>query len=186
MSGDKKFPADPFWDYSLAVYGKPDVANACLYLQDEFGLDVNLLLDCLWSAAQGPGRLDSGQIREVLNRTRDWQEKIVKPLRNARRFCKLEPVEVPDELRRTFRPALQAVELDAEHVEQLLISRLLREFAAKGGASRGTGADAIQNLLAYLALQGVAVEGEVAQRLTVIVEAAFPGTDPGALGGSAG
>jgi hypothetical protein len=35
---------NPFWDFSLALYAKEGVADACLLLQDKLGYDVNLLL----------------------------------------------------------------------------------------------------------------------------------------------
>ena len=34
---------------AAALYAQPGVADACLKLQDEFGLDVNLVLFCIWS-----------------------------------------------------------------------------------------------------------------------------------------
>jgi uncharacterized protein (TIGR02444 family) len=176
MAADNRFPSDPFWQYSLAIYAQPDVADACINLQDEFGLDVNLVLACLWSDAEGPGRLDSEHIRKLVNGTRDWQEKVVKPLRGLRRYSKHEPAGVPDDLRKVFRPALQAVELDAEHVEQLIISKTLREFGTRG-VNRGNGGDAVQNLLAYLAVQGVARDERVSKLLTTVLTAAFPGAD---------
>jgi uncharacterized protein (TIGR02444 family) len=37
-------PDDPFWRFSLDLYGRPGVAPACLALQDEAGADVNLVL----------------------------------------------------------------------------------------------------------------------------------------------
>ena len=85
-----------------------------------------------------------------------------------------------------FRPGLQAVELDAEHVEQLQLSETLRKFANDDAAgmqrkSGQAGADAIQNLLAYIALQGVTLDVRVATRLREIVVAAFPDTDLSAL-----
>jgi uncharacterized protein (TIGR02444 family) len=173
-------PTNPFWEYSLRVYGKRGVAEACIELQDGYGLDVNLILACLWSDAEGPGRLDSEQIRDLVNRTRTWQEKVVMPIRKVRRFCKNEPEEVPDELREGFRPGLQTVELDAERVEQALIFGSLQETSASG-ARTGDGRDAVQNLLTYLALQDISVDGGVAQRLGTIVSSAFPGADLAAL-----
>jgi uncharacterized protein (TIGR02444 family) len=184
------FPSSPFWDYSLGIYANPGVADACIALQDEFDLDVNILLACLWFSAAGPGRLDSDQIRELLGRTRDWQYKVVKPLRTVRRYCKKEPVTLPGSLRDAFRPRLQAVELDAEHVEQLLIAGVLQPIIdghdAKPmdgalPANRNSGADAAQNLLAYLALQGVSLEPRITERLRFIVLAAFPDADLAAL-----
>ena len=37
---------NPFWNYSLALYARAEVAKTCLALQDRLGLDVNLLLFC--------------------------------------------------------------------------------------------------------------------------------------------
>jgi len=34
--------SSPFWEFSLAHYELDDVPQACLALQDEFGLDVKL------------------------------------------------------------------------------------------------------------------------------------------------
>jgi uncharacterized protein (TIGR02444 family) len=190
VAGNGSFPSSPFWDYSLGVYRKSGVAAACIELQDEFGLDVNMLLACLWFSAQGPGRLDSDQIRECVAQTRDWQDKVVKPLRTARRYSKAQPAELPENLREKFRPRLQAVELDAEHVEQLLIAGVLQPIidgrdadsvAAGRRTQRNPGADAVQNLLAYLALLGVALEQRITERLRFIVLAAFPDADLTAL-----
>ena len=38
------------WEFSLSVYGKSGVPDACLTLQNSHGLDVNLVLFCLWLA----------------------------------------------------------------------------------------------------------------------------------------
>jgi uncharacterized protein (TIGR02444 family) len=183
MAGSGSFPSSPFWAYSLGVYAQPGVADAGIELQDEFGLDVNILLACLWFSAAGAGRLESDLIRECLLRSRDWQDHVVKPLRTARRFCKDQPAELPDNVRKVFRPRLQKVELDAEHVEQLQIATVLqpvidargtRSFGG-GPANSDAGADAMQSLLAYLALQGVALAPRITERLDLIVAAAFPG-----------
>ncbi|GGF62663.1 TIGR02444 family protein [Alteromonas lipolytica] len=37
-----------FWQHSLAVYAKPGVASACLTLQDDYQVNVNLLLFYQW------------------------------------------------------------------------------------------------------------------------------------------
>jgi uncharacterized protein (TIGR02444 family) len=177
------FPANPFWDYSLGVYAKPGVAKACIELQDEFGLDVNILLACLWFGATGSGRLESDLIRECLVHSRDWQDKVVQPLRTVRRYSKHEPVELSGSLRTVFRSRLQAVELDAEHVEQLQIAAVLQPYIDKRGQLTGAalrddkraGSDAMQSLLALFALQGVEIEPRITERLGLIVQSAFPG-----------
>ena len=43
----------PFWTFSLRIYGQPGVPPACLTLQDEHGVDVNVLLFALYAASCG-------------------------------------------------------------------------------------------------------------------------------------
>ena len=49
------FPSGEFWDFSVTLYGRPGVAPACLELQERRGLDVNVLMFCLWLAQSGRG-----------------------------------------------------------------------------------------------------------------------------------
>ena len=42
--------ASPFWNFSVAVYSSDAVQDECLTLQDQFGLDVNLVLLCAFGA----------------------------------------------------------------------------------------------------------------------------------------
>ena len=41
----------PFWQFSLRFYRLPGVAEACIELQEQAGVDVNLLLFLLWQAS---------------------------------------------------------------------------------------------------------------------------------------
>lgn len=56
-----RFEAEDFWQWSGQHYANEDVKNACLALQDEFGLNVNLLLLCQYAQTQGLG-ISIGQI----------------------------------------------------------------------------------------------------------------------------
>ncbi|QJR80834.1 TIGR02444 family protein [Alteromonas pelagimontana] len=40
--------SDNFWEYSIELYGIEGVAAACLKLQDEHGVNINLLLLMCW------------------------------------------------------------------------------------------------------------------------------------------
>ena len=42
----------PFWRFSVKFYAEPGVAQACIDLQDQAGVDVNILFFLLWNAAQ--------------------------------------------------------------------------------------------------------------------------------------
>ena len=43
----------PLWRYAVPLYAKTGVAEACLELQGRHGLDVNLVLYCCWTGAEG-------------------------------------------------------------------------------------------------------------------------------------
>ena len=174
MSGDAKFPDHPFWDYSLMLYARAGVSDACLSLQDEYGLNVNLLLFCVWSAAGGVGELGATQIRTGLGRTRDWQERVVQPLREVRRYTAREGIEPQREWRRIVKSAVQQVELAADHVEQLILADMVagQEFSERTGEEAAR--LAVRNLALYLGALQVDVSDGVSGYLERIVSAAFP------------
>jgi uncharacterized protein (TIGR02444 family) len=76
---------DGFWGFSLRIYARPDVPQACLALQDEGGADVNLVLFLLYLADCGR-MLDEAAVAALDQATRDWREQVVKPLRGVRRL----------------------------------------------------------------------------------------------------
>ena len=43
--------SQPFWNFSIAIYSASAVQDECLNLQDQFGLDVNLVLLCAFLGA---------------------------------------------------------------------------------------------------------------------------------------
>ncbi len=68
----------PFWDFSLALYGREGVARACVALQDRRGLDVNILLFCCWAGSRGR-RLDPADLKGLDAAVRPWREAVVRP-----------------------------------------------------------------------------------------------------------
>lgn len=170
MASKTEFPAHPFWDYSLKLYARPGVADACIVLQDEFDLDVNLILFCIWAGAEGPGRLTAEELAESRNRSNRWQGEVVQRLRNIRRTLKVDSLGATTELVARFRPKAQALELDAEHVEQLLLAGLVPQERGDNGVESATG-----NLRAYLELAGIAPQGNSRPSVLFILENAFPG-----------
>ncbi len=170
-----EFQPNPFWDYSLSLYGKPEVAESCIFLQDKYGLDVNLLLFCLWIAASGRGALEAVEIDDCIRRTGDWREQVIEPLRSIRRVCRDRPLGVPGFLLEIFTPLMHDIELEAEHVEQLVLADTVRHRPAETLADSVRSSDAERNLLTYVARAGAARDGQLADCLHKILRAAFPG-----------
>ena len=106
---------NPFWDFSLARYARPGVAEACIGLQDRLGVDVNLLLFCGWAGHRGH-RLSAAEIERLLSTSAPWQDEIVRPLRTVRRRLKRD--ETASAAIAALRDKLKALELEAERIAQ--------------------------------------------------------------------
>lgn len=137
-----------FWTYSLRAYGRAGVEPACLALQEE-GANVNLLLLCCWLGAAGR-RLDRRQLRRTISKTAAWQQQIVVPLRQLRRGLKSESWPVSPTGRRALRASVAAAELEAEHLEQLLLADLVAHLVRRAGKNFSA-----ENLAGYAAVLGV-------------------------------
>ncbi len=117
---------DSLWDFSLALYAQPGVADACLRLQDEAGINVNLLLWCVWLECKGIA-LDSAGLQDAERRIRGWDYHYVVPLRHLRRRLKAE-FGSEDESILQLRKQIQQAELAAEQQVQKQLQALTRQW----------------------------------------------------------
>lgn len=107
----------PFWDFSLAFYGRPGIAEICLDLQDRSGADVNVVLFLLWQA-QRRRRLSPVDIEKLMALISGWQQQVVRPLRGVRRFLKDPGPAWTAENVASLRQRVKAEELLAERLQQ--------------------------------------------------------------------
>lgn len=115
---------NPFWDYSLAVYGKPGVADACIVLQDGYGIDVNILLFVCWLATVRDAPVEADEIRRAIDHTADWRDRVVRPLRSVRRWLKEDVDGVPAESAESLRGGVKKLELESERLQQEMLYSL--------------------------------------------------------------
>lgn len=101
-----------FWHYACTLYSLPNVADNLLILQDEYQLDVIVLLWIAWLVKEQK-KLCADDWLGCLVVCQYWQEKIIGPLRQARR-------EIKQQYPALYAQA-KAVELSAERV---LIAKL--------------------------------------------------------------
>jgi uncharacterized protein (TIGR02444 family) len=116
----------PFWRFSLGFYRRPGVAEACIALQEEAGVDVNLLLFLLWHAAQRH-QLAVAEIAALEQKIGAWREAAVIPLRAIRRALKAPFALVEAGTAEAFRNRIKAVELEAERLQQEAMYALVRD-----------------------------------------------------------
>jgi uncharacterized protein (TIGR02444 family) len=107
----------PFWRFSLQFYRLPGAADACLALQEESGVDVNLLLFLLWHAS-ARRRLDRADVERLEAAIAPWRNATVVPLRAVRRALKSPPSLVEPGTAEAFRTRIKAIELEAERLQQ--------------------------------------------------------------------
>ena len=165
----------PFWNFSLAVYRASAVQDECLDLQDQFGLDVNLVLLCAFLGAGHGVALTSDDISSARQEVRHWHEQIVCTLRAARR--NLKTIELPDahaaQAAMQLRAQVKVAELESERMEQMMLEQWAN--ARLAAWPHGKFRDAVvANLQALLAAYGIGPERHVAaQAMQHLIAAAL-------------
>lgn len=162
---------NPFWDFSLAVYGREGVAAACLGLQERHGVDVNLLLFGCWAGHRGRA-LEPAEVARLMEAAGPWHEGVVRPLRAARRWLKAQDA-APDSAAEALRARVEAAELEAEEIEQALIAGALAVDAGAGAPGL-----AATNMMAYLDALGAARQADDAADLAAVLRGAWPDLRP--------
>ena len=113
------------WAFALDVYARPGIADACLSLQNEAGVDVMMLLVIAFAAARLRILLTPAEIHELDEACRPWREQIVWPLRAIRSGLKSGPMPAPSSDTEQFRSKIKTVELAAERLQNKLLTERL-------------------------------------------------------------
>jgi uncharacterized protein (TIGR02444 family) len=136
----------PFWRFSLRFYREPGVADACIALQDECGVDVNVLLFFLWLATARQC-VSRDVVRAVCAESAPWRDGVVAPLRTIRRRLKEGSALVARDAAERFRKCIKAVELESERLQQEALFALAAGLSTQDAATVEAAARA--NVAAY-------------------------------------
>jgi uncharacterized protein (TIGR02444 family) len=124
------------WEFAVQLYTEPGVADACLRLQAEAGVDVMLLLCIAFACAKRGLLLNASDILDLDALCRPWREQVVQPLRSLRTALKSGPPPAPGATTEPLRSRVRASELMAERLQNDLLARRLRMSMA--GSTTGT------------------------------------------------
>jgi uncharacterized protein (TIGR02444 family) len=138
-----------FWQFSLAVYMAPGAGDECLAVQEDYGVDVNVLLFCAWLAHARKVALTPQDVDAIRAEVGAWHEGAVKPLRGVRRYMK----NVAGDDVAALRARVKAAELEAEQLEQAMLFSYAEAHWAWAGQA-GLPATLRSNLETYLRAQG--------------------------------
>ncbi len=124
-----------FWNHSLRGYRLPQVGETCLRLQNEHGLDVNLLLFAHWYGRHH-GALPASLLDALLAFTQPWAREVVRPLRHARSWMKQALASeqfnvLPQQPCTQLRERIKAVELQSEQLQQQIMEALCEHWLAQ-------------------------------------------------------
>lgn len=158
------------WDWSVVAYAAPDVAEACLALQDDHDQNVPLLLWAAWTAATGR-KPDADDIEAACDTARAWAETTLGPLRAIRRRLKGPNPDLDASAREAVRDRVKAVELLAER-------HLLEALEAIGPAPSGSARPIIDGLAATARVWDRVVPRPALQRLASRLGEATPDSLP--------
>lgn len=100
------------WQWSLALY--PAVKTIALNWQDQFGVNVNLLLLLLYLQRRQQ-QLSGADIQQLQSAVAQQQQLFTEPLRQLRRQL---PAHLPEQAASDFKQQLLQVELHSEQLEQ--------------------------------------------------------------------
>jgi uncharacterized protein (TIGR02444 family) len=164
------------WTFALAIYAKPGVAEACLALQDEAGVDVMMLLTTTFAAVKQRLLLAPDEIRALNEACRLWREQIVWPLRAIRSGLKAGPQPAPSEATEQFRSQVKALELAAEKLEnKLLVECLPLRLPEKETVRPEQLRTVLEDVVSVFAEgRGAAPKASLLSSIDTIVEAAIP------------
>ena len=173
-----RYPDEPFWDFSLAVYGTEGVPAACLGLQERYRIDVNLLLWCLWCGEAGYPALTPEALAETESGIGDWHQNVVRHMRWLRQHLKTPYDLVDDDLQQSLRARLQKIEIDAEHLEQLALAGIARSLGGGDPAGEPSVDVSAANGALYLMAAGAKAVGDDAEDFAAILAAAYKDVAP--------
>ena len=142
----------PFWQFSIAVYARDGVAPACIALQEECGVDVNILLFCCWGAAIGGSRLSGAELQALHNAVSDWNQGVVQGLRAVRKRLKSGVEGFNTEEAEALRQRILGIEINAEHKEQIKLAETVIVTGDKNKPAAARLKECAQNLSEYFQL----------------------------------
>jgi uncharacterized protein (TIGR02444 family) len=132
---------DQFWNFSQKIYAAPGVQQECLDLQDNFDVDVNVLLFCAYAGAWWGVSLTDADIHDIESAVSGWRDAVVKPLRAHRQAMKSAIENLNPDVRTSgeaMRSRIKAVELEGERIEQCMLAEWLNRNL-KTAATPGAG-----------------------------------------------
>ena len=142
----------PHWQFALAIYSQPGVADVCLMLQDRLGLDINILLFATYATTACSVTVTAQDIEAMDAAVQAWRTEAVVPLRALRRRLKRRFGQLESEYAEMLRSKVKQTELLAEQIELAILARWLGQRSGRDWASEKVElAEVLNRVIAHFA-----------------------------------
>ena len=169
-AAETSLPEHPFWQFSCQLYQERSVKQACLGLQNQLGMNVNVVLFACWLAVSGRGRLQAADFTRIKRVIGHWHQSITAKLRHFRQQMS-QQVAANDDF--NLVNAVQQDELVAEHIEQLLLAQGMSRTVMHERTGLQKVNDAIGSLQTYAKYLDVILRPAERQWCADILQAVF-------------
>lgn len=168
----KNLPSHPFLNFSCQIYEKTQ--DILLGMQQRHGLNIHLLLFCLWFADSNQGLLTKMNIKKSLTAIHIWHERIVLPLRALRQTLKNSDLST---WQAQVRRDIFDTEIMAEQIEELILAdaapQKISRYRPRLAVQKAT--IAWQNIISYSQMIFVYFNALDCQQWANLFMTAFPG-----------
>ncbi|RED54137.1 TIGR02444 family protein [Aestuariispira insulae] len=165
-------PSHPFWAFSLDFYGKVRVEETLLALQNSRGLDVNLILLCVWLGTKGVS-LQKESMQKLVGLSSGWHLQAVLPLRQLRQSLKEPVAGIDRDDAERVRQGIKELELATERMQQDMLFQALEELPGKDARLADRAGVIRGNLSRYASAAAIRVGGEERGYFETLVQAAI-------------
>lgn len=167
------FPTSEFWNYSTQIWTLPEVESICLEMQNNFDANVNILLYCCW-VGDKKLTLSDDDLQMLLDTIQPWQT-MIKPLRDSRKMMQQHLIAMPSELIEQTICNMNEMELNAEHMAQLAMEKVLHPDRMSACSSESELECSLQNINTYIkSMEGISSSDnpmtQISQLLTAIYQ----------------
>jgi len=165
----------PQWAFALRFYGREQVAEALLLLQDRVGADVCVVLFALFIARIHRTVVDAADLADLDAAIADWRREVIWPLRCLRRRLRSGPFPAPAAATQTLLQRVKAAEIDAEQIELAVLAQRFHGRPCATGPASVDFAVVLERLVAFFAGRCPASEagtsGEVGAAVKTLADA---------------
>lgn len=166
------FPKSEFWNYSSQIWTLPDVEAVCLDLQNDYNLNVNILLFCCWVGDRN-FKLNDDDLQTLLDVIQPWQT-IIEPLRDSRKMMQQNLIAMPSSLRNQTITNISEMEINAEHMAQMALEKALKYSKMSPCKSLNNIECSLSNIKLYIdAVDDVSYADKVVIQVTQLLTAIF-------------